>query len=143
MNIPLELFRRLLAGVVVVGFATAMGSAAIADQLRFGLTGGMEVPPVNTVATGDAIINISPDMAVSGMVVTKGVVATMAHIHRGAPGANGPVLISLEKIGDSGWAVPPGARLTEEQYRFYKSGELYINVHSADHKDGEIRGQLK
>jgi hypothetical protein len=39
--------------------------------------------------------------------------------------------------------VPDNAKLTEEQYRRFQMGELYVNVHSAAHPDGEIRGQLK
>jgi hypothetical protein len=138
----MKFLRRLFFSTLAVGLAT-LALVTHADELRFRLAGDMEVPPVTTVAAGDAVINVSPDMAVNGMVATTGVVATMAHIHRGAPGVNGPVLISLEKVGDNGWAVPPGARLTDEQYRLYLAGELYLNVHSADHKGGEIRGQLK
>jgi hypothetical protein len=33
--------------------------------------------------------------------------------------------------------------LTDAQYDAYKAGGLYINVHSSEHKSGEIRGQLK
>jgi hypothetical protein len=39
--------------------------------------------------------------------------------------------------------VPADAKLTDEQYESYTAGDLYINVHSAGHKDGEIRGQIK
>jgi hypothetical protein len=97
---------------------------------------------VETKATGGGSISINPDMSVSGGITTKGVVATMAHIHLGAAGANGPVIVGLVKSGDNGWQVPAGSKLTEEQYRAYKAGDLYVNVHSAEHKGGEIRAQL-
>ena len=36
-----------------------------------------------------------------------------------------------------------GSKLTDEQYASFKSGNLYVNVHTAEHKPGEIRAQLK
>jgi hypothetical protein len=132
---------RLLAGIAAAVLA-AFSCAAAADAIRVSLSGDMEVPPVRTTASGNAIINVNPDMSVSGMVATTGVAGTMAHIHHGASGKNGPVLIALDKNGDNGWMVPAGAKLSDAQYRAYKAGELYISVHSAEHKGGEIRGQL-
>jgi hypothetical protein len=66
-----------------------------------------------------------------------------AHIHLGASGKNGPVIIPLTKTSDNVWTVPAGAKLTDAQFESYKAGDLYINVHSAANKGGEIRGQLK
>jgi hypothetical protein len=34
-------------------------------------------------------------------------------------------------------------KLTDAQYKAFKAGDLYVNVHSAQHQGGEIRGQLK
>ena len=81
-------------------------------------------------------------MTVSGGITTAGIAATAAHIHLGKAGTNGMVVIGLVKNGDNAWSVPPGAKLTDEQYKAYLAGELYVNVHSAANKGGEIRGQL-
>jgi hypothetical protein len=131
-----------LSHLMVVGALAVAAVFAFGDELMVRLNGDSEVPPVKTMASGTGTISIKPDMSVSGGVTTTGVTATMAHIHQGGAGVNGPVLIGLVKSGDNAWAVPDGAKLTETQYRAYRAGELYVNVHSAEHKGGEIRGQL-
>ena len=108
------------------------------------LSGAQEVPPVTTSASGSGTITIKDDKSVSGSVTTTGVVGAAAHIHTGAAGRNGPVIIPLTKSSDGNtWSVPAGAKLTDAQYNQYKAGNLYVNVHSAAHKGGEVRGQLK
>jgi hypothetical protein len=137
-------FRLALPGILAA-IAVALASfamPAVADDVKFKLSGDMEVPPVSTKAAGDGTITIKPDMSVSGKVMTTGLAATMAHIHIGKAGANGPVVIMLTKSGDNGWMVPEGSKLSEAEYKAYKAGELYVNIHSAEHKPGEIRGQL-
>lgn len=120
----------------------AGATTALAEEVKVSLGGGQEVPPVSTSAAGSGVITLNNDMSVSGGIVTTGIVATAAHIHVGKVGANGPVAVGLTRNGDNGWLVPPGAKLTEEQYRAYLAGDLYVNVHSAEHKGGEIRAQL-
>jgi hypothetical protein len=106
------------------------------------LTGAEEVPPVSTSATGSGSLHIAEDGTVSGSVTTTGVNGTMAHIHQGAAGQNGPVIVPLTKNGDT-YSVPAGAKLNSAQMDALKAGNLYVNVHSAEHKGGEIRAQLK
>ena len=81
------------------------------------------------------------DGTVSGSVTTKGVEGTMAHIHQGAKGQNGPVIIPLTKSGET-YSVPAGAKLNDAQMKAFKDGGLYVNVHTAKNKCGEVRGQL-
>ena len=134
--------RRFRCAAVLGVMAVAMASAW-ADEVRLKLSGGEEVPPVATSAAGEGVLTVNPDMTVNGGIATTGIVATMAHIHIGKAGANGPVAITLTRSGDNGWAVPAGAKFTEAQYQAYLAGDLYVNVHSAEHKGGEIRAQLK
>jgi hypothetical protein len=49
----------------------------------------------------------------------------------------------MTKSAENTWTVIAGAKLTDSQYQSYKAGKLYVNVHSAAYKAGEIRGQLK
>jgi hypothetical protein len=120
----------------------AASATALAEEVKLSLGGAQEVPPVSTKAAGSGVLTINKDMSVSGGIATTGIAATAAHIHLGKAGTNGPVVIGLTKNGDSGWLVPPNAKFTEEQYRAYLAGDLYVNVHSAEHKSGEIRAQL-
>lgn len=107
------------------------------------LTGAQEVPPVSTKASGKSMIKVGDDKSVSGTITFSGMSATAAHIHQGAKGANGPVIIPLTKTSDTGFAVPANAKLSDAQYAAYKAGGLYVNVHSAANPGGEIRAQLK
>jgi hypothetical protein len=82
------------------------------------------------------------DRSVSGSVMTSGVAVTAAHIHLGAPGQNGPVIIPLNRTADNTWSVPASIRLNDTQYEAFRLGNLYVNVHSVANPGGEIRGQV-
>ena len=106
------------------------------------LSGANEVPPVNSPAKGSGTISVSDDGTVTGSVTLQGIDATMGHIHQGAAGNNGPVLVHLQQSG-SQFAVPAGTKLTPDQMKVLQSGGLYVNVHSAAHPGGELRGQIQ
>ena len=135
---PSALAFTILAPAVMSLYALGAWGADITATL----TGAQEVPPVTTKATGTAMITISGDRAVSGTLTTTGVDATAAHIHEAPAGKSGPVVIPLEMKGDT-YTVPANAKLTDAQFASFKAGNLYVNVHSAAHPDGEMRGQLK
>ena len=97
---------------------------------------------MTTTASGTGTITVNDDKSVSGSVMTKGINASAAHIHEGAKGKNGPVIIPLTKSGDNTFTVPAGTKLTDAQMESLKSGNLYVNVHSAANPGGEIRAQL-
>jgi CHRD domain len=126
------------AGLALMGTVVAR-----AADIAVKLSGDQEVPAVASSATGTGKLVIKNDKTVSGSIKTSGIEGTVAHIHLGEPGKNGPPIITLIKTADDTWSVPDGAKLSDEQYQSFKAGNLYVNVHSAEHKGGEIRTQLK
>jgi hypothetical protein len=121
----------------------AFSAAGLAQQsTSVSLAGAAEVPPVSTSASGTARITVQADGSVSGSVTVSGMVPTMAHIHDGVAGKNGPVVVGLTKTSETTFTVPAGARFSEAQMASYMAGGYYVNVHSAEHPGGEMRGQL-
>jgi hypothetical protein len=133
---------RIFALLAATALAVSGGSS-LAKDVKVSLSGGEETPPVTTTASGTGTIKIKSDKSVSGSIKTTGIDGTVAHIHVGAPGQSGPPIITLDKTADGVWTVPAGSKLTDEQYASFKAGNLYVNVHSAEHQPGEIRAQLK
>jgi hypothetical protein len=129
--------RALCASIVMWCMVTPNANAA-----SLSLTGEQEVPAVITSGNGTGELTVAKDGTISGSLTTHGVIGTMAHIHQGAKGVNGPVVITLVK-GDGGvWTVPPASRLTADLLASYRAGGLYVNVHSEANPGGEIRTQL-
>lgn len=133
-------------GATAILFATGcsqmssrMGSASDSTPT---LTGAEEVPPVNTQASGVSRIAVIGDKTIIGTVEISNLNATAAHIHQAPRGQNGPVIIPLVKTGENVWSVPGNTVLTSAQFDAYRSGNLYVNVHSAANPNGEIRAQL-
>jgi len=127
---------------LVLGLGIAC-SGAYAQSMKVTLTGSQEVPPVMTSASGVGAIMVAPDGSVSGTITTTGMEGTMAHIHEAPMGQNGPVIVPFSKTADNVWSAPAGAKLSEAQLQSLKSGNLYLNVHSATNKPGEIRAHIK
>jgi hypothetical protein len=137
--------KKVLAVLAVAALASCSSMPAWmpgSGAMKVNLTGAEEVPPVNTQAKGTGTFRVADDGTVTGSVTTEGVSGTMAHIHQGAKGQNGPVIVPLTKNGDT-YTVPEGRKLTPAQMDALKAGNLYVNVHSNAHKGGEIRAQLQ
>ena len=122
-------------------------NATTDNQTGIQLSADQQVPPLNLPnSTGLAALVIDAETgAVSGTVTVSGLSgpATMAHIHSGAAGTTGPVLIGLDVNDDeSSFTVPPNATLDAPGIENYLTSELYVNVHTELYPAGEIRGQI-
>ena len=95
------------------------------------------------VYQGSGTVTVKPDGSVTAKVTVTGFTATAAHIHMGAAGANGPVIVPFTKTADNTFEAAAGAKMTPEQLAAYKAGNTYVNVHSAANPGGEVRAQLK
>ncbi len=134
--------KKLSLLLAAFSLAACAGMASGGKAVNVTLSGDQEVPPVSVPGTGSGTIKVADDGSVSGSVTTTGVQGIMAHIHQGAKGKNGPVIIPLQKNGDT-YTVPAGAKLTAAQLEAFKAGDLYVNVHTPAHKGGEVRAQLE
>ena len=137
----------LRSGIAGFAFAAvlAAGGVASAEQMKFkaNLSGGEEVPPVETSATGTTDVTYDSDtkkltwtLEYSGLSGD----ATAAHFHGPAdPGENADPVVP---IPDTASGSTGEADLTEEQAADLIAGKWYANVHTAANPGGEIRGQV-
>jgi hypothetical protein len=112
------------------------------------LAGNNEVPPVNTQATGMAQFQLSA----GGKELNYDLNTTnlpgfmMAHIHQGKAGENGqpvaPLSMGKGKITSSDLKGPLAGKQLSDLVDLMKSGGAYANIHTQQHQDGEIRGQI-
>jgi len=130
----------LVAAVGVLASCKSLPPGAVSYEVN--LSGANEVPPATTQASGNGEVIIALDHSVTATIKVTGMKATAAHIHEGAVGTNGPVIIPFTKTGDDEFAAPAGAKLTDAQWASYQAGNLYVNVHSARYPGGEVRAQL-
>jgi hypothetical protein len=124
------------------------------------LTGENEVPEVDTNASGDAEVTFEEgdDEAQYFVDVQDIVDVTAAHIHMGAEGENGDIVVTLYDDSASGeidgelasgdivasdLEGPLDGQEIEDLIELIEDGEAYVNVHTNDNPDGEIRGQLE
>ena len=145
---------KLTSFVMVIAFAGlltvfAPGGHAVAAPASFTvpLTGEQQVPPVQTPGSGTAELTYDPATRIVTWSITYSGLsgpATMAHFHGPAgPGKNAGVEVWLTKKGGPVSSPIKGqAKLTPAQAQQFMAGDMYINVHTKEHPDGEIRGQV-
>jgi CHRD domain len=150
-----------LVPAVVLGVAAPMALASGGSQrglfdnlsLAAGMKGNNEVPPASTGdpdAAGYGVVDIDPvrgevcvELAVGGTDTL-----TLFHIHRGAAGTNGPVVVDFTSLlpttglpaGELGCVDVDSRRLLTEI--LLRPGDFYLNAHNPAFMGGALRGQL-
>jgi hypothetical protein len=119
------------------------------------LSGNEEVPPVQSEATGVAeFIPMGPDSIAYSVNATNIEGATAGHIHLGKQGENGPVVVTLFKYDSPMNEVSENGTITADTLEgpmvgkqifdlatAGANGTLYVNIHTEQNPNGEIRGQ--
>jgi hypothetical protein len=148
------------------GFALAAGPPTVWTAR---LTGNSEVPPTDSKSNGMAKFTIVwADTTNGGSTDSLGIAsieyqvrvnrlddATAGHLHLGAEGENGPVVVNLNpQTGDVKGVIAEGtieaSDLTgpltgmtlSDLWAYVSQGEIYVNLHTETHPGGEIRGQV-
>ncbi len=101
-----------------------------------------QLAAANTKATGSVTGSFNPTTKVLTLTVNyKDMTPTAWHIHKGAAGVSGPVVLDMGTNFGSPFTFTTTA-LTTEQEADLKAGLFYVNIHSKIAPNGEIRGQL-
>jgi hypothetical protein len=144
--------KRFALALVIAGFA--IPATAAIWTFNDPLSWNQEVPPATGsqgtgLATGiyDDATNILTfsSMSVSNLLGTM----TASHIHTGAVGVNGPIIVNLPTFGSWSGTGPNATYvqtspivLTSAQEAQFLAGGTYINIHTTRLPGGEVRGQL-
>jgi hypothetical protein len=138
--------RQLLSTFAAAAAMVVLCSSANAWTFNDPLTGAQETPPNASPATGTASGTYNEVTNVlTIMVMASGFVAnlTAGHIHRGAVGVAGPIIIPLANTaGGTTWHSHQQFTLTAAQEADLMNGLHYVNLHTTVFPGGEIRGQL-
>jgi photosystem II stability/assembly factor-like uncharacterized protein len=153
-----SLASELIAGNIYVNvYSTDRPTGEIRGQitqnkpvsLYANLDGSQEVPPVNTMGSGEGWFTLSGDGDSLQYNVTaynlSGAVSA-AHFHKAPFGVAGPVVKPITFLGDTlsagWWTANDSIALTPQLVADLLGGYLYVNVHTPAHPAGEIRGQI-
>jgi CHRD domain len=137
-------YAAILACAGLLVFASP--SMAEIVKMKADLKPSNEVPPGSGNATGE--VDVTYDTA-SKKLSWKGTYsklsgpATAAHFHGPAPkGKNAGVMVPIFAGPTAKSPFEGSATLNDAQAEALTSGNMYVNVHTAANKAGEIRGQV-
>ncbi|GEC14169.1 CHRD domain-containing protein [Nitrobacter winogradskyi] len=133
-----------LLAVLTLAVAVTLAGHASAEKLKAMLNGASEVPP-NT-SKGSGALDAHYDAAskkLAWKLTYSGLTGpvTAAHFHGPADvGQNAGIVVTIPEATSS--TSEGSATLTDAQAADLLAGRYYVNVHTADHPGGEIRGQV-
>ena len=134
------------SGLIGLALASLLGSGALAETVTFkvNLNAQQQVPANDSKGTGTADVTFDTATKTLNWTVSfSGLTgdATAAHFHGPAEaGKNAGVVVP---IGNNPTSPATGsATLTDAQAADLMAGRMYINVHTAANRGGEIRGQV-
>jgi hypothetical protein len=145
------IFIFVIVSVISLGVmmgSTSMAFAAHQQTFQAKISGKNEVPPVTTSATGLVQFQLSSDGKTLSYTLTAHNIktVTMAHIHQGKVGETGqpvaPLSVGKGTITSSDLIGPLAGKQISDLVNIIKSGQAYVNVHTEQNKNGEIRGQI-
>jgi len=150
--IPISRWLGALATIAILSACSGGASdnqSATTNRIEYKATldGQQEAPPVMTAGSGSGTIFLDRatgrlfwDISIDGLSSP----VTAAHLHGPAgPGVAADVQVPLEVAASSPQRISGQAQLTDEQMRQVLSGLWYVNIHTEQHPDGEIRGQVE
>ena len=144
--------RRWLAvlTLVVLGgwlLAVPVSAAVVPVSLAANLKGANQVPKGSgdPDGSGSAFVNVAPGKVCYTIRVQNiKLPATEAHIHKGAKGVNGDVVVTLkppDQSGISGSCTAVKPALSKQIQN--NPANFYVNIHNKQFPEGAIRGQLQ
>jgi len=130
--------------LVKISFSVA---PVVAKDVNFytRLNGNAEVPPVNTGATGIARYQLRDSgtrLKFDHLMTLRRKQIQAIHLHLGAEGVNGPVVLISGEIENGDLQGPLSGRPLDSLIKEIGAGNIYVNVHTKKFPDGELRGQL-
>jgi hypothetical protein len=137
--------KKLLPGVAAVAMLAAavpLAGAASTTTLKASMTGKAEAPgPGDANGKGQATIRINGKRVCWSVSYSKIAKPSAGHIHKGAKGKAGPVVVGLfATAGKKSGCVNTTSALAKDIAKH--PGRYYVNLHNSAFPNGAIRGQL-
>lgn len=141
-----ELYLNVHSAQVASGLVRGQLNTNIEMAATVALSGANEVPAVTTTATGTALVRLTSDKKLYSLITVTGLEATdaltMAHIHRGAAGVNGAVLVSIHSSAAE-FGTAKIITVDDATFTALKTEAIYVNAHSTNRPGGVVRGQIR